>query len=193
MSLKYCLDFGIYELDVLYAGGKVEYTGEVIYKGFGYSVEKAIISLGGFELVGYMKRFKRGNAVYCLYSSKGLEFTKQEWKAKYEIKKILSDKELHDVDFYEFHAVRDVLIFLTSLVSIGTIIMSIYCFNQWMSDFESSRLYMIFVCVGAFILMLNMRGVCKSLEMKNYKAKLFRQEDLEKFRRMYDDEEKDQE
>lgn len=68
--IDFKLNWGIYERDIVYLGGTVEYTGEVImHKGNRF--ERAVLTLKGYRCEACMKRFPDGNAAITNFIQNG--------------------------------------------------------------------------------------------------------------------------
>lgn len=82
---KLSLNWGIYEKDILYLGGEVTYTGEVIMHK-GNRLERAVLTLKGYRCEACMKRFPDGNAVIADFLQNGTVLvSKQDYHSCYAV------------------------------------------------------------------------------------------------------------
>lgn len=66
------LNLGIYEYDIEYFGGTVEYTGNVIAKNRRSCLEEAILTINGCSCTALMERFRHGNAALVEFTHNGI-------------------------------------------------------------------------------------------------------------------------
>lgn len=184
--LNYFFDWGIYEGDIIAAGGKVEYTGEVIYHGYGYVVERAVLSLGEHLLYGYMKRFKMGNAVLCSLGD-GDDTSVHKKIAKCNIALALNDVDRRNANFFEWRLLRDFLLWVIGIVEVALLFLVLFAIYKICNG----------LCIGIFLLLASFIGLslmfylrmkCKSGSPLSYKARLWTDERLQNFHMPSDEE-----
>ena len=189
-AVDYFFDWGLYEGDIVFAGGSVEYTGEIIYKGYGYTVEGAYISLKGDSFHGYMKRFKNGNAVLCSYgeNSKTCEDYKHKAIAKCNMQLTLNDMDRQSANFFECRLLRDFLLWVIAIAEIVFFGAMSFAIFKLLSGLHIGYLLMLASCFFALSLMFYLRMVCKARTPVSYRARLWTDEQLQKFEMPSDEE-----
>jgi len=188
--LDYFFDWGIYEGDILAAGGEVDYTGEVIYRGYGYIIEGAHLSLNGYMLHGYMKRFHMGNAVLCSYgeNDKSDGVPKHKKIAKCDIALALNDMDRQSADFFECRLVRDCLLWIIAAIQLLLIIVYPICFYVVFSSSQICRLVLTIAFFLLSSLLFYLRMLCKSKNPATYKARFWTDKELQSFEMPSDEE-----
>lgn len=178
---SYFFDLGVYEGDIIAAGGSVDYTGEVIYQGYSYSIEGACLSLNGYSLHGYMKRFKRGNAVLCSYGNNEDDVSSHKKIARCDILLALNDMDRRSANFFEFRLFRDFLLWLIAIGEIILLISAIICFCKFIIGFRMAYLFLMAISGMGLSLMFYLRMACKAKTPLSYKAKLWTDEQLQRY------------
>lgn len=189
-ALDYFFDWALYEGDIVAAGGSVEYTGEIIYKGYGYTIEGAYISLKGNSFHGFMKRFKLGNAVLCTYgeNSNTEDAVRHKKINKCNIELALNDMDRKSADFFEGRLVRDFQLWLISMAEIVFfVMMSVCAFKSWV-NFNMRYLLMLAICLIGLSLLFYLRMVCKARTPENYRARFWTDQQLQKYEMPSDEE-----
>lgn len=150
----------LYEGDVVYSGGTVEYTGEVVHKGLGYHVEKATIALSKYSFVGYMKRFKMGNAVLCGYK---LKENTENYKQYRGMTKTLRLNDIEDDAIFVFRAIREYFLIWLSILMIVFFIGFGKCIDGYLFyGYGINTVYMSVVFLIAVFIMKYLKKVCKA-------------------------------
>ncbi len=150
----------IYEGDVIYSGGTVEYTGEVVHRGVLYTVEKAVVSLGSYSFTGYMKRFRAGNAVLCSHKLKDCQSS--NYKQYYSMVKMLRRNDVNDDAIFVFRAVREFMLLGLSALMILFLFGLWKCFDCFFLEQRGmSAIFMGLVFVIAIFLMKYLKYLCK--------------------------------
>ena len=150
----------IFEGDIIYSGGNVEYTGDIVHRGMGYHVEKAIVSLGTYRFTGYMKRFKAGNAVLCSYKLKDTH--SDNYKQYYSIVKKLRRNDITDDDIFVFRAVREFMLFGLSVLMFVFFMGVGKCVDMFIFyERGISAIFMGLIFLIAIIIMKYLKRLCK--------------------------------
>ena len=159
LFFKSLIDEDIYEGDVIYSGGTVEYTGEVVHNGMYYCVEKAIVSLGKYSFIGYMKRFNGGNAVLCRYKLRDDDNNVRQYRG---IAKTLRLNDIEDDAIFVFRAIREYMLFILTIlmivffVGLGKCVDSLVFYGRGLSAIVMGLLFVV-----AFFIMRYLKYLCK--------------------------------
>lgn len=152
-------DEDIYEGDVIYSCGSVKYTGEVVHNGINYHVEKAVVSLGKYSFVGYMKRFNGGNAVLCRHKLREDPINAKQY---YAIAKTLRLNDIEDDTIFVFRAIREYMLLILSILMIvffigfGKCVDSLVFYGRGLS-----AIVMGLIFVMAIFVMRYLKYLCK--------------------------------
>ena len=103
------LNWSIYESDILYFGGTVHYTGNVITKSYRSRLEEAIVTLRDTSCIVYMERFRKGNAAICKFVDNGRTVSKiEEYPEACEFMELFDTLTAQDSPYLEFAFMRRV-------------------------------------------------------------------------------------
>lgn len=163
-------ELDLYEGDIVYAGGVVNYSGCIVKKGIGYTVEKATIMLGDYVLCGYMKKYRSGNAVLCANKS-NIDNNMGYMLVKDKIASVLRKRDMADDNFFTFRAVRELLTLFLNLVIFLLVLFSFYCFCQFLGGFYTGFLAMIGICMISIAIMNVLKVSCKTRLPYGYQAR----------------------
>ena len=143
---------GIYEKEILFFGGTVNYSGRVLRKGMFSKIEEGVVTLKGLEYKVLMERYYDGSAI--IYdSNKGLSklaCTDIDYRMLYKTFYSLSQNSAKHLSFYFFRRVKFFFLGLIQLCSIAGIFLSTFL----MIKFRVSLVLMILYLLSVILFIL---------------------------------------
>lgn len=146
----------IYESDILYLGGTVDYTGKVVVKSFRSKVEEAYVTLKNSHVFVRMERFRDGTAVICDFlDDNGMVLRKNSSAVKdfLCIRDMLLDKDEVFMEFVFIRTAKQVITFIAQTLSLLCFLVSVFRIVK--APFlivSATGLVLLFSCIQFLIL-----------------------------------------
>lgn len=125
-------NYGIYEYDILFFGGTIEYTGKVIAKSRRSRIEEAVITINTIQCCAYFERFRHGNAALICFSKDGVPIHKSDLDT-YPLAHLflsvysnLAEKSDHFLEFMFMRRIKQYSTFILQLLCSIMLIGGIY-------------------------------------------------------------------
>lgn len=144
-----CMNWGIYEQDIVFLGGSVTYLGNVISKTRRSAVEEAVVTAGNASCNVLMERFSDGSAVIRDFIKQGIIYKKELYPEArafwYQFFALAGE----NVQFMSFNMIRRCKQYFTFILQVVSIL--VFCFAAYNVLFKPFSLVMALLFLTSLI------------------------------------------
>ena len=167
------LDKDVYEAEIVYMGGRVEYTGKVLFRCLRYIVEVAELCYDDYHCTVWMKRFRRGGAVISAYVYGDHVIQNGEYSQYPETNNLIDKYERAIIKKYmclEIRFFRVVKRSLTFILQVACLVVSFLSTDKLFSEPSMRSILFTVLPILFFFLLGSFYKFYRNVDPANYKC-----------------------
>ena len=173
MTQKIFLHKDVFETEIVYLGGRVEYTGKIIYRGWGYVMEEAELFFADYHCTVWMKSFKHGSAAIAAYVYGDHIIQNGEYSRYPETDNLIDAYEHAVTKHYECMEIRFFRVLrrtLTLLMQVVCVITSLASATRFVSEPSVCNILFVIAPILIFFLFGSFYKYYRYTDPANYKC-----------------------
>ena len=176
MFYRYWTNWGVYEEDIVFLGGSVEYSGSIVKKGWNYTVEKAVVNIMGNSCIAHMKRYdkeRKSSAVLCCFEDRNGVVKDNLFPPAREFLFTLNDLAAENDDFLEYRFIREFKQYGTFALQFVCGIIFVCSLVKLLNSFSVGLLITAFLSFAIICIAGSLYKYYRMANLHGYKSKYF--------------------